>query len=78
MSKEMWDARSVVKSPLEMQGALGIVLAEENISGSVRGIDAYFRTLRGYQVELHNLGQKIDEEEFSIILLSSIPETSSR
>ena len=37
-------------------------------------IDEHIWTLHSYQEELHNLGQKIDGEEFSIILLTSLPE----
>ena len=36
-------------------------------------MDEHIQTLRSYQKELHNLGQKIDGEEFSIILLISLP-----
>jgi gag-polypeptide of LTR copia-type len=38
-------------------------------------IEKHIQTLRGYQEELHNLGQKIDGEEFSIILLTSLPKS---
>jgi gag-polypeptide of LTR copia-type len=38
-------------------------------------IEEHIWTLCGYQEELHNLGQKIDGEEFSIILLTSLPES---
>ena len=74
-AKEAWDT---LKSLLETQGALGIVLAWRKLFRSQCAdgmpIDEHIRTLRGYQEELHNLGQKIDGEEFSIILLTSLPE----
>jgi gag-polypeptide of LTR copia-type len=38
-------------------------------------IEEHIQILHGYQEELHNLGQKIDREEFSIILLTSLPES---
>jgi gag-polypeptide of LTR copia-type len=38
-------------------------------------IEEHIWTLHGYQEKLHNLGQKIDGEEFSIILLTSLPES---
>jgi hypothetical protein len=75
-AKEVWDA---LNSLLEAQGALGIVLARRKLfwAQCAEGttIEEHIRTLRSYQEELHNLGQKIDGEEFSIILLSSLPES---
>jgi gag-polypeptide of LTR copia-type/Zinc knuckle len=75
-SKEAWDT---LKSLLETQGALGIVLAWRKLFWSQCAdrtpIEEHIRTLRSYQEELHNLGQKIDGEEFSIILLTSLPES---
>jgi transposase InsO family protein len=75
-SKEAWDG---LKSLLETQGALGIVLARRKLFRSQCAdetpIEEHLRTLRGYQEELHSLGQKIDGEEFSIILLTSLPES---
>jgi gag-polypeptide of LTR copia-type len=38
-------------------------------------IEEHIRTLHGYQEELHSLGQKIEGEEFCIILLTSLPES---
>jgi gag-polypeptide of LTR copia-type/Domain of unknown function (DUF4219) len=74
--KEAWDT---LKSLLETQGALGIVLAWRKLFQSQCAdgmpIEKHIQTLRGYQEELHNLGQKIDGEEFSIILLTSLPES---
>jgi gag-polypeptide of LTR copia-type len=71
-SKEAWDG---LKSLLETQGALGIVLAWRKLFQSQCAdetpIEEHLWTLRGYQEELHSLGQKIDGEEFSIILLTS-------
>ena len=70
-SKEAWD---MLKSLLETQGALRIALAQRKLFWSQctdgMPIEEHIRTLHGYQEELHNLGQKIDGEEFSIILLT--------
>src|ERR1700678_2907261 len=75
-AKEAWDA---LNSVLEAQGVLGIVLARQKLfrAQCAEGttIEEHIRTLRSYQEELHNLGQKIDGEEFSIILLLSLPES---
>ena len=72
--REAWDT---LKSLLETQGALGIVLAWQKLFWSQcedgTTIQEHIWTLCGYQEELHNLGQKIDGEEFSIILLTSLP-----
>ena len=75
-SKEAWET---LKSFLEAQGA-GIVLAHQKLfqaqckEGTF--IEEHIRTLCGYQGELHSLGQKVDGAEFfSIILLTSLPES---
>jgi gag-polypeptide of LTR copia-type/Domain of unknown function (DUF4219) len=76
MSKEAWD---VLKGLLETQGVLGIILARWKLFRSQCAddtpIEEHVQTLHGYQEELHNLGQKIDGEEFSIILLTSLPKS---
>ena len=75
-SEEAWDS---LKGSLEAQGPLGMVLAQQKLfrakceDGTT--IEDHIRTLRGYQEELHNLGQKIEDEEFSIILLTSLPDS---
>src|ERR1700678_2434573 len=75
-AREAWET---LNSLLEAQGALGIVLARRKLfrAQCAEGttIEEHIRTLHSYQEELHNLGQKIDGEEFSIILLSSLPES---
>src|SRR5271168_2346335 len=75
-AREAWET---LNSLLEAQGALGIILARRKLfrAQCAEGttIEEHIRTLRSYQEELHNLGQKIDGEEFSIILLSSLPES---
>src|ERR1700723_13067 len=75
MSQEAWDT---LKSLLEAQGALGIVQARRKLfrlqCEDNTQIEEHIRTLRGYQEELHSLGQKITGEEFCIILLTSLPE----
>jgi gag-polypeptide of LTR copia-type/Domain of unknown function (DUF4219) len=78
MSKEVWDA---LKGLLETQGVLRIILAWQKLFQSQCAddmpIEEHIRTLYGYQEELHNLGQKINREEFSIILLTSLPESQN-
>ena len=75
-AKDAWES---LKAVLETQGALGIVLARRKLfrAECTEGttIDDHIRTLRGYQEELHNLGQKIDGEEFSIVFLTSLLES---
>ena len=72
-AKEAWDA---LKSLLETQGALGIVQAWQKLFQSQCEedipIEEHIWTLHSYQEELHNLGQKIDGEELSIILLTCL------
>ena len=57
---------------------LGIILARQKLfraqCAEGTAIEEHIRTLCSYQEELHNLGQKIDGEEFSVILLLSLPE----
>jgi hypothetical protein len=75
-AKDAWDS---LKALLEAQGALGIVLARRKLfraecaEGTM--IEEHIRVLRGYKEELHNLGQKIDGEEFSIVILTSLPDS---
>ena len=74
MAKEVWDT---LKSLLEAQGVLGIVQAWQKLFQSQCEDDTlikeHIRTLHSYQEELHSLGQKIEGEEFCIILLTSLP-----
>ena len=77
-AKDAWDT---LESSLETQGAPGIVFAWRTLFRSQytneTPIEEHIWTLCGYQEELHNLGQKIVGEEFSIILLTSLPESWS-
>lgn len=73
---EAWNS---LRDMLEAQGALGIVLAWRKLFRSqyaegMRG-EEHIRILHSYQEELHNLGQQIDGAEFSIILLTLLPES---
>jgi gag-polypeptide of LTR copia-type len=73
-AKTAWET---IKSLLETQGALGIVLARRKLFRAQceegTSIEEHIRTLRGYQKELHNLGQELKDGEFSIILLDDFP-----
>ena len=75
-SKDAWDT---LKGLLEAQGPLGIVLARRKLFRAKcddgTSIEDHIRTLRVYQEELQNLGQKIEDSEFSIILLTSLPDS---
>jgi gag-polypeptide of LTR copia-type len=76
MSKEVWD---VLKGLLETQGVLRIVLAWQKLFRSQCAddmlIEEHIWILCSYQEELHNLRQKINGKKFSIILLTSLPES---
>src|SRR5271154_6446536 len=76
MSKDAWDT---LHSLLESQGSLGIVLARRKLFRTQceegTSVEEHIRILRGYQEDLMNLGQKISDSEFSIILLTSLPDT---
>ena len=75
-SKDAWDT---LKGLLEAQGLLGIVLAFWKLfqanCGDGTSIEDHIRTLRVYQEELQNHRQKIEDSEFSIILLTSLPDS---
>ncbi|KAJ8468724.1 hypothetical protein ONZ45_g17140 [Pleurotus djamor] len=75
-SAEAWNA---MRDMLEARGPIGIVLARRKFfrAQCVEGtsIEEHIRTLRSYQEELHGLGQKIEDPEFSITLLTSLPES---
>jgi gag-polypeptide of LTR copia-type len=62
-----------------IRNSLGIILVQWNLfrsqSVDVTLIEEHIQTLCGYQEEFHNLGQKINGEEFSIILLTSLPKS---
>src|SRR5271154_1045043 len=76
VSKDAWDT---LHSLLESQGPLGIVLARRKLFRAQceegTSVEEHIRILRGYQEDLMNLGQKISDSEFSIILLTSLPDT---
>src|SRR5882757_2536825 len=75
-SMEAWKALNEV---LEPQGALGIVMARRKLfrAQCEEGgeITEHIRLMQGYREELIGLGQAITESEFSITLLTSLPET---
>lgn len=75
-AKQAW---TTLKELLEAQGPLGIVLARRKLfrarceEGTT--IEEHIRTLRSYQEELQSLGEQIKDTEFSIILLTSLPDS---
>ncbi|KAJ8522799.1 hypothetical protein ONZ45_g628 [Pleurotus djamor] len=75
-SAEAWNA---MRDMLEARGPIGIVLAHRKFfrAQCVEGmsIEEHIRMLRSYQEELHGLGQKIEDPEFSITLLTTLPES---
>ena len=64
---------------LEPQGALSIVLVRRKLfrAASEEGtaIDDHIRTFISYLEELISLGQTLDDAEFAITLLTSLPES---
>ena len=66
--KEAWDS---LRWTLEPQGVLGIVLVRRKLFWAQceegASIEDHIRTLQTYKQEMLSLGQKVDEEEFSII-----------
>ena len=75
-SNAAWKA---LKEVLEPQGALGIVMARRKLFRAQceeqAEITEHIRVMQGYREELIGLGQAITEQEFSITLLTSLPET---
>lgn len=75
-SSEAWQTLADVSQP---KVAIAIVLARrkfyraECLDGS--NIEEHIRTLRGYQEELHMLGQKVENNDFVMTLLTSLPES---
>ena len=72
-------AWNTLRDTLEQQGALGIVLVRRKLFRAHceegTSIEEHVRTLKGYQEELHSLGQKLSEEELSITILMSLPDS---
>jgi hypothetical protein len=75
-AKQAW---TTLKELLEAQGPLGIVLARRKLFRARceegTSVEEHIRTLRSYQEELHSLGEEINDSEFSIILLTSLPDS---
>jgi hypothetical protein len=72
-------AWKTLKDMLEPQGALGIVMVCWKLFRSQceegADIEEHIRTLQGYREELSSLGATIQNNEFSITLLTSLLET---
>ena len=78
-AKSLNAAWKSLKDVLEPQGALGIVMARRKLfrAQCEEGTDIgeHIRVMQGYREELIGLGQEITESEFSITLLTSLPES---
>ncbi|KAL0958937.1 hypothetical protein HGRIS_014980 [Hohenbuehelia grisea] len=72
-------AWKILGNMFESRGPIGIVMARRKFfrahCDDDTSIEEHIRLMRTYQEELHSLGQKIEEEEFSITLLTSLPES---
>ena len=73
---QAWKA---LKEVLEPQGSLGIVMGRRKLFRAQceegTEVDEHIRVMQGYREELIGLGTKIEDAEFSITLLTSLPET---
>ena len=75
-SKGAWNT---IQQMLEPQGALSTVLVRRKLFRAAceegTAIDDHIRTLITYREELIGLGQTLDDAEFAITLLTSLPES---
>jgi hypothetical protein len=75
-SKEAWTA---LKDMFEARGPIGIITVRRKLFRAQceegGDIEEHIRTLRGYVEELAGLGSKISDEDFSITLLTSLPDS---
>src|SRR5208282_11660 len=75
-SQGAWDT---IRQMLEPQGALSTVLVRRKLFRAVceetTPIEDHIRTLITYREELIGLGQTLDDAEFAITLLTSLPES---
>lgn len=75
-SKGAWDT---LKHTFEPQGAVAIVMTRRKlfraVCDDVTPIEDHIRTLRGYQQELANLNHAVSDEDFAVILITSLPES---
>src|SRR5215471_13529890 len=77
-SKEAWDG---LKNVFEPHGPIAIVMVRRKLFRAQceegGNVEEHIRTLRGYQEELNILSpkNKITEEDFSITLLTSLPDS---
>jgi len=75
-AKGAWDA---LKRMYEPAGSTGIVTARRKLFRAHcpdgADIENHIRTLRGYQTELANLGQALNPSDFSMTLLTSLPDS---
>jgi hypothetical protein len=78
-AKTAAEAWKTLRDTYEPSGPIGIVLARRKFfrAECAEGgdIQEHIRTLRSYQTELATLGQKVEETDFSMTLLTSLPES---
>ena len=78
-ARQMWDQLSMVK---ESKGHLGILATRRTLFNmrADEGTDlaTHISTLRQLQEELHIMGNLISDEDFALILLTSLPEILGR
>ncbi|KAF5363236.1 hypothetical protein D9757_005853 [Collybiopsis confluens] len=75
-SASAWETLSEMYQP---KGAIGIVVARRKLFRAEcqegENIQTHIRTLTRYRQELASLGSKISDDEFSITILTSLPES---
>lgn len=78
-SKTSTEAWKALRGMYESRGPMGIVLVRRKFFRAQceegGNIEEHIRTMRSYQEELASLKQKVEEEDFSITLLTSLPES---
>jgi hypothetical protein len=78
-AKSAAEAWQILRDTYEPSGAIGIVLVRRKFFRAEcpegGDIEEHIRLLRSYQTELATLGQKIEEADFSMTLLTSLPDS---
>lgn len=75
-AKEAWDTLTEI---YQKKGAMGTVLARRKLfrteCAEGTDIEEHIRTMRQYQQELAALGSKVEDSDFAMTLLTSLPES---